>query len=184
MLTALVASGTLRDADLRILDMMQTPHTALLDLGASIVSLAGQAELTGAVALGIAVTRLRHGRRDWAAPLAIAGVVLIESLLKVVLPQAPPPHERARSIELLPSLHVPFGNSFPSGHVARAAFLLLVLPVPALAVLLALAIMAATRVYLADHWLSDVAGGLLLGAAFAWGARIVVERRSVRLPAG
>lgn len=170
-----VAGGALRDADLRILDAAQAPHTDLLDLGASLVSLAGQAELTGSVALGVAVARLRHRRRDWAVPLAIGVVVLAESLLKVVVPQAPPPHERARSIEILPSLHVPFGNSFPSGHVARAAFLLIALRAPALLALVALVAMAATRVYLADHWPSDVAAGLLLGAGVAWAIR--VDRR-------
>ena len=171
ILTAFVVVGALHAVDLRILQAAQTPHTALLDLGASLVSLAGQAELTASVALGVAVARLRHRRRDWAVPLAIGVVVLAESLLKVVIPQASPPHERARSIEILPSLHVPFGNSFPSGHVARAAFLLIALRAPALFALVALAIMAATRVYLADHWPSDVAGGLLLGAGVAWLAR-------------
>ncbi|GAC1366699.1 MAG: hypothetical protein NVSMB47_17960 [Polyangiales bacterium] len=164
-----------------MLDAVQSPHTGLLDLGASVVTLAGQAELTGSVALGVAIARLRHRRRDWAAPLAIAVVVLGESLLKLVLPQAPPPHERARSIELLPSLQVPFGFSYPSGHVARVAFLLIALRVPAVLSLVGLALMAATRVYLADHWPSDVAGGLLLGAAVAWAVRTAPAGRSVRL---
>ncbi|HEY8657202.1 MAG TPA: phosphatase PAP2 family protein, partial [Candidatus Limnocylindria bacterium] len=35
-----------------------------------------------------------------------------------------------------------------------------------------------TRVYLADHWPSDVAGGLLLGAAVAWAVRVDRPRRS------
>jgi len=147
------------------------------------VTLAGQAELTGSVALGVAIARLRHRRRDWAAPLAIAVVVLVESLLKVVLPQSPPPEERTRSIEFLPSLHVPFGFSYPSGHVARAAFLLIALRAPTLLTLVGLALMAATRVYLADHWPSDVAGGLLLGVAVAWAVRIGPAPRSVRLRA-
>jgi len=145
------------------------------------VTLAGQAELTGSVALGVAVARLRHRRRDWAAPLAIAAVVIIESVVKIVVPQAPPPHDRSRSVEILPMLHVPFANGFPSGHVARVAFLLVALRAPALLAVLALTLMAATRVYLADHWPSDVVGGLLLGAAVAWAVRPGPAGRSVRL---
>lgn len=178
VLTAFVASGALRDTDLRVLEAAQTPQSHLLDLGASLLTLAGQAELTGSIALGVAIARLRHRRRDWAVPLAIAAVVLVESLVKIVVPQASPPHERSRAIEILPSLHVPFGNSFPSGHVARATFLLIALRAPALVALVGVAAMALTRVYLADHWPSDVAGGLLLGAAVAWAVRVDRPRRS------
>lgn len=178
ILTAFVAGGALRDVDLRALEAIQTPQGRLLDLGASLVSLAGQAEITGSIALGVALARLRHRRRDWVVPLAIAAVVLIESILKTVVPQTPPPADRARSITLLPFLEVPFGNSFPSGHVARTAFLLVALRAPALLTVLGLAAMAVTRVYLADHWPSDVVGGLLLGAAVAWAVRIDVRFRS------
>ena len=142
------------------------------------MSLAGQAEITGSIALGVALARLRHRRRDWAVPLAIAAVVLIESVLKTVVPQAPPPTDRARSVALLPFLEVPFGNSFPSGHVARSAFLLVALRAPVLLTVVGLAAMAVTRVYLADHWPSDVVGGLLLGAAVAWLIRVDRRRRS------
>jgi len=170
-----VAGGALRDVDLRVLEAAQAPHAELLDLAGSLVTLAGQAELTGSVALGVAIARLRHRRRDWIVPLAIAAVILIESVLKLAVPQAPPPHERARSAEILPFLYVPFGNSFPSGHVARAAFLLISLRAPALLAVAAILVMAVTRVYLAEHWPSDVAGGLLLGAGVAWAIR--VDRR-------
>lgn len=142
------------------------------------MSLAGQAELTGSIALGVALARLRHRRRDWAVPLAIAAVVLIESVLKTVVPQPPPPADRARSVALLPFLEVPFGNSFPSGHVARSAFLLVALRAPVLLTVVGLAAMAVTRVYLADHWPSDVVGGLLLGAGVAWLIRVDRDRQT------
>jgi len=161
-----------------VLEAVQAPHGGLLDLGASLVTLAGQAELTGSVALGIAIARLRHRRRDWIVPLAIAAVVLIESLLKIVIPQLPPPADRSRSVALIPSLEVPFGNSFPSGHVARSVFLLVALRAPALFALVGIAIMAVTRVYLADHWPSDVVGGLLLGAGVAWAVSVDRRRRT------
>ena len=101
-------------------------------------------------------------------PLAIGVVVLVETLLKLLVLHGPPPHERSRTVELLPFLQVPFANSFPSGHVARAAFLLrIVNRVPAWLVLAGVVLMALSRVYLAEHWLSDTLGGAVLGLAVA-----------------
>lgn len=101
-------------------------------------------------------------------PLAIGAVVLVETLLKLLVPHAPPPHERSRTVELLPFLQVPFANSFPSGHVARAAFLLRIADrIPGWVVLIGIVLMALTRVYLAEHWLSDTLGGAVLGLAVA-----------------
>lgn len=143
-------------------------HAQWLDVLGSLVGLLGQAEITAGIAFGIAVARWRRGARDAWVPLAIGVVVLFETLLKLWIPHAPPPHERSRSVELLPFLQVPFANSFPSGHVARAAFLLRIGDgVPGWLVLAGVVLMALTRVYLAEHWLSDTIGGAVLGLAVA-----------------
>lgn len=143
-----------------------------LDVVSSIIGLFGQAEVTGGVALGIAVARFRRSPRAALVPLAIAAVVLVEAALKILVPQVPPPHDRARTVELLPFLHVPFANSFPSGHVARTAFLLRVANgIPAWVAVLGIALMVLSRVYLAEHWLSDTLGGLVLGLGVASAAR-------------
>ncbi len=169
VLAVLVSLGALRALDLAILDAAQVAHDRALDVAASGITIFGQAEIAGAIALGIALVRFRARRRDAWVPLVIALVVLVESALKIVVPQAGPPQDRSRVIELLPFLHVPFGSSFPSGHVARTAFLLLVAGgVPRWAHGLAIALMCLTRLYLAEHWATDVAGGLLLGYGVAW----------------
>jgi membrane-associated phospholipid phosphatase len=149
------------------LDVVQLPHASWLDLGASLVSIVGQSEVVGSIALGVAVVRLRARRHDWWIPLLLALVVGVELVLKLTIPQAPPPGELARSVHLVPFLEAPTAFAFPSGHVARVAFLVTALRWPAGVSAAVVVAMVLTRIYLAEHWPSDVVGGWLLGYGIA-----------------
>ena len=97
-------------------------------------------------------------------PLLIFVAVAIEAVLKRTLAHPPPPDESVRSIALIPSIHVAFPNSFPSGHVLRVTFLAAIVHgVPTWISGALVLLMVASRVYLAEHWLSDCIGGLALG---------------------
>ncbi len=136
--------------------------------------------MTAGIALGLVVARVRARRADFWVPLAVAVLVLIEAIGKIAIAQSSPPHELTRGFALLPGIQDPFGNSFPSGHVARDAFLLPVVHGwPRLLIAVALALVALTRVYLGQHWPTDVVGGLALGAAVAWGT-LAVARATTR----
>ncbi|MDP9245482.1 MAG: hypothetical protein M3O64_02415 [Chloroflexota bacterium] len=126
ILAGVVHLGLVRSFDRQLLDAIQSIALPSLDVIGSVTSVVGQAEVTAGIALGLVVGRLRARRADFWVPLAIAVVVLVEAIAKIVVAQPSPPHELSRGFALLPGIEDPFSQSYPSGHVARDTFPLFV----------------------------------------------------------
>ena len=155
-----------------------------LDLLATALSLAGLGPLIAALLGLIALAGYRRRGLVAFVPLAVLiGATALEALLKTVLGHPGPPAELSRTLPLpdwLRFLSPEFGNSFPSGHAFRATFLLGLAiggqrALVWLAAVFAIA-MWISRLYAAEHWPSDVAGGSALGLTAAAGARRGSER--------
>ena len=173
-LAVLVRAGITHDFDRALLRAVQGVANGAFDLTANLHTLAGLPYVTlpVAAAWSLALWRRGHGAASL-APLLLAGTVIVELALKLTTGHAPPGPETSRTfIHLVPALDTP--SSFPSGHAARLTFLsalgALVAARPA-ATLAAAAFVAFTlvaRVYIGDHWPTDVIGGGALGLAFAF----------------
>jgi membrane-associated phospholipid phosphatase len=132
----------------------------------------------------VAAIGLRFGRRREvvAALIVVAGANLTTQLLKVLL-------EHARHKAWEHGIELPWANSFPSGHTTAVASiavaLLFVVPArhrlaAALAGLTLTAAVGISVIVLVWHYPSDVLGGLLVVATWAFAALAALRFRADR----
>jgi undecaprenyl-diphosphatase len=164
-------------SDSLFLTIAQTPAAPPLDLAMVGISLLGSAEVTTVVIAGLVAATLLQRRRlsiDVLVPVAVLfAAIAIELAGKHGVHQPLPPGALVRGPRVGVTLATPY--SFPSGHMTRATFVygLLALRLARrfrsvwwlwLGVVVVWTI-GFSRVYLAHHWPTDVAGGILLGGA-------------------
>jgi len=179
-LTLMVGTGATDAVDDAILGVVLPWRSPPLDQVFQLITLAGDPLLSSILAVAIALVAVaREGRRGQVALLFFAGIVL-EYALKQLVFQPGPPSELMRDAALIPGLGHLSPNTFPGGHVMRVTFLALVIgasyPRLRMAGLVAIALVAAGRIYLATGWAADIAGGLIVGLALATVAELVRER--------
>ena len=172
LLAALVAGGHTREADLATTIAFQSLASPALDIVVNWHTLLGQAVTTTLVAAVLSLVLWRRGHRaSAAAPLLLFLTAAIELVLKFSLAHAGPPDEYVRAFMNPLGVRVATPSAFPSGQAARIAFLAFVTAAmfPARwvrAALVAYVVLSLFfRVYIGDHWVSDVLGGAAIGAA-------------------
>lgn len=179
-LTAAVATGALRALD----SALQPWFTAQADAGTGlrvlgVLAALGEVPVAGVVLLVTVLwtgARTRSARPALACGVAVVGTALTVVVLKALTGRTAP---GAATSDVLAG-----GRSYPSGHAATAGVCLLLTAlllaasrseqrrraVVVLAAALAVAVAWAT-VALGFHWVSDVVGGLLVGATWATAVR-------------
>ncbi len=166
VLSFLLARGATTGIDNLVLKPAQSIASYPLDVAATLVSIVGRSEVTGPLALLLAFMWWRRRGVRGLVPLLLFAGVALEVALKHLLPHPGPPPEVSRNLHLVPLFRPASLSSFPSGHMLSTTFLAaLVCERPVFWALTTA--MAATGLYLGEHWASDVVGGALLGLALA-----------------
>lgn len=178
----LVAKETFSQLDFDMTVKIQDKMPRRVDYIFSWFSALGSAEATGVI--WFLVWLLVLFKKFWKAALAmflLPAALAIEVFGKVFVHHPAPPFLFYRGVLdiVFPSNFVHDFYSYPSGHETRSAFLVVFLmaylyfrmgvktQLLTQAMLVGiLAIMTVSRIYLGEHWTTDVVGGFLIGTSF------------------
>lgn len=193
----LVAKERLTQWDFDMTVKLQDRIPRRFDYPFSTLSVMGSAEVTGAIWFLIFVFLLV--KRFWLAAVSqmlLPLAMFIEIFGKVFVHHPAPPYLFYRGVIKFsfPSSFVHTDYSYPSGHMTRTAFIVTFIVVYLylrfsyktqivfLPLLVGLYVtMAISRIYLGEHWSSDVIGGALIGSSFGVLSALFVPHKKIQV---
>jgi len=176
-LSLIVHRDLFRNFDYRSMVMLQKLTPEKLDLPFALLTLLASSEVTLFLLLSVFMYLVFRRKHLFLGIFIYMLMYPLELLGKLLIYHPKPPlffFKNILNLHLPSSYIIQTNYSFPSGHMARTAFLTVILLrlfcgkkssklAAYLAIFVIFTAMFYTRIYLGEHWFSDVTGGIFLG---------------------
>lgn len=176
--------------DPKVTQFLQTVTPRFLDIPLSFFSVLGSAEITSIILIFILIL-IYNKKRQIPISFGLFGLVVIFELIGkyLIVHPGPPNYFLRYALPFSTPAHILTSFSFPSGHVSRTIFIVIIMSILAirsipniilksavLSILIVFSIiMVSSRIYLGEHWISDTIGGFFLGSALGFFAMVYLN---------